>query len=57
MGFGSYDESEQNTEQFEDEDDAESIDTEENNHDGSVNYEMEASNTELIDRLQEIKGE
>jgi hypothetical protein len=38
MGFGSYDESEQE------------------NHDGSVEFEIGASNDELLDRLEDIKG-
>lgn len=56
MGFGSYDESEQQDE-FEDmdEDDAEGIQTSENDHDGEVSFEFTASNDELLDRLEDIK--
>jgi hypothetical protein len=56
MGFGSYDESEQDNQEYDaDLDENEGIDTEENEHDGAVEYEIGASNDELIDRLQDIK--
>ena len=57
MGFGSYDESEQERQavdtQF-DEDDA-AMNERENEHSGSVEFETGASNQELLDRLQQIK--
>lgn len=58
MGFGSYDESEQENQQAEsdvDEDDAVSV--QDAKHDGEVNYESNASSEELIDKLQEMKGD
>lgn len=56
MGFGSYDESEQENQEFEtDLDDSESVATGETDHDGVVEFENGASNDELIDRLQDIK--
>lgn len=59
MGFGSYDESEQERQSVdsEDVDEEESVDTAEHEHSGGVNYEMGASSDELLDRLQEMKGE
>ena len=56
MGFGSYDESEQENQEFDTEEIGDDgVETEENKHDGSVEYEFEASNDELIDRLESIK--
>jgi hypothetical protein len=58
MGFGSYDESEQEKQQSEsdmDEDDAVSV--QDAKHDGDVNYDTDASSDELIDQLQDIKEE
>jgi hypothetical protein len=59
MGFGSYDESEQENQSLdsEDIDTDESLDTAEYEHAGDVNYEIDASNDELLDQLQDIKGE
>jgi hypothetical protein len=57
MGFGSYDESEQERQDVDaeyDEDDG--VSTEESDHDGDVEYEIGATNDELIDRLQDIKS-
>ena len=56
MGFGSYDESEQANQDFEtDFEDDKGHDTEENAHSGSLEFDIGASNDELLDRLQEIK--
>ena len=58
MGFGSYDESEQEKQQSEsdvDEDDAVSV--QDAKHDGEVSYDTEASSDELIDQLQDIKDD
>ena len=56
MGFGSYDESEQENQEYDvDADDGDGVNTAENTHDGNVEYEFDASNDELLDRLQEIK--
>jgi len=56
MGFGSYDESEQENQNFDtDFDDEEGHDTAENVHSGSVDFDIGASNDELLDRLQEMK--
>lgn len=58
MGFGSYDESEQENQEFDtDLDDGDAVNTDEANHNGSVEYDNGASNDELIDRLEDIKGD
>jgi hypothetical protein len=58
MGFGSYDETEQENQELDaDLDDSEGVETAENDHRGSVEFEIGASNDELLDRLQEIKDE
>lgn len=56
MGFGSYDESEQENQQFEmDDDDDDAVDADGGTHQGSIEFENGASNDELLDRLQDIK--
>lgn len=59
MGFGSYDESEQErqavTPEY-DETDAEMNDRSDD-HDGSIEFDNGAPNDELVARLQEIKDE
>lgn len=58
MGFGSYDESEQENQRVdEDEDAGESVSVEENAHEGEVSFETEGSTEDLIDRLQHIKDD
>jgi hypothetical protein len=56
MGFGSYDESEQENQQAEsDVDEEDAVTVRDAKHDGEVNYESNASSEELIDKLQEMK--
>jgi hypothetical protein len=56
MGFGSYDESEQDNQEYDtDFEDDDGVATDESEHDGDVEYEFTASNDELLDRLEEIK--
>ncbi len=59
MGFGSYDESEQERQQPNTDFDAEDagFDEREDEHEGSIDFENGASNDELVERLQEIKDE
>ena len=57
MGFGSYDESEQEKREVDADVDDLSVSTNSEGHDGAVDYEFEASNDELLDRLQDIKAE
>ena len=56
MGFGSYDESEQQDVDA-DFDDDDAVQSGQNSHDGSIEFENGASSDELLDRLQEIKDE
>jgi len=57
MGFGSYDESEQANQDLDtDFDNGEAHDTETNAHSGSVEFDIGASNDELLDRLQKMKA-
>jgi hypothetical protein len=57
MGFGSYDESEQeNQQQTADDEDVEAVNVHENDHDGEVSYESDAGTDELLDKLDEIKA-
>ena len=56
MGFGSYDESEQQDQDVETDDDA-AVDVHENDHAGEVEFESDASTDELLDRLDEMKDE
>jgi hypothetical protein len=58
MGFGSYDESEQENQQAEnDVDEEDAVTVRDAKHDGEVNYESNASSEELIDKLQEMKDD
>jgi hypothetical protein len=58
MGFGSYDESEQDNQELDaDYEDEDGVTTSEADHEGDVEYEFGASNDELLDRLQDIKDE
>ena len=56
MGFGSYDESEQQDLDADFDDDS-AVESEESSHDGEIEFENGASSDELIDRLKEIKDE
>ncbi|MFB6198095.1 MAG: DUF5786 family protein [Halobacteriaceae archaeon] len=57
MGFGSYDESEQQDQEFGEDDQGEGVSVEENKHEGEVTFESEASADDLVDQLQDIKSE
>ncbi|NHN61231.1 MULTISPECIES: DUF5786 family protein [Halorussus] len=55
MGFGSYDESEQQDQESDfDEDDG--VTVHEHVHEGEVSFDSEASQDELLDQLDEIKS-
>lgn len=56
MGFGSYDESEQQNREV-DTDDGEGVDVHGNDHDGEVTFDTEASTDDLVDQLAEIKAD
>jgi len=56
MGFGSYDESEQQNQTVTTEDgDSESVDIHDNAHDGEVSYQNDASTDDLLEKLGDIK--
>lgn len=57
MGFGSYDESEQERRELDsdDLDDDAGVNTAEYEHEGNVDYEIGASNDELLNKLKDIK--
>ena len=58
MGFGSYDESEQENQTVStDFDDDDSVQTDETNHEGDIEFEFTTSNDELLDQLQDMKDE
>ncbi len=57
MGFGSYDESEQENQELDADLEDERVSASENAHDGEVEFEFTASNDELLDRLEDIKDE
>lgn len=57
MGFGSYDESEQENQEYDTNlDENDGVTTRENDHKGSMEFENGASNDELLNRLQDIKS-
>lgn len=56
MGFGSYDETEQENQAMEtEEDDGEGVSVHENDHQGDVSFETDESASDLVDRLKDIK--
>lgn len=58
MGFGSYDESEQqNREQDSDMDESSGVNIHDNDHEGKVTFDTGASSDELLDKLHEIKDD
>lgn len=58
MGFGSYDESEQENQQINtDFDEGEGLNTSESDHEGHVKFDIGASNDELLNQLRDMKDE
>ncbi|MFC3959250.1 DUF5786 family protein [Halovivax cerinus] len=58
MGFGSYDESEQQQPDVSDEDDEDAaVNVHEHEHDGDMTVETGASTDELLGQLQDIKDD
>jgi hypothetical protein len=56
MGFGSYDESEQENQELEtDEEESDAVSIHESEHDGDVNFESEMSTEDLIGKLDDMK--
>ncbi|WP_255171639.1 DUF5786 family protein [Natrononativus amylolyticus] len=56
MGFGSYDESEQQHQQRDDED-VDAVTVHENDHDGELTFESELSTAELVSQLGSMKDD
>lgn len=54
MGFGSYDESEQQDQDVEADEDA-GVTVHENDHDGKVSFDTDASADQLVARLAEMR--
>lgn len=57
MGFGSYDESEQQNRNKDDDDGSEGVSTRVNEHEGEVTFETERSTDDLVDQLQHMKDD
>lgn len=57
MGFGSYDESEQQNQEVDDDDNSEGVAVHENDHKGEVTFETDASTEDLVGRLSEMKDD
>ncbi|NGM71531.1 death domain-associated protein [Natronolimnobius sp. AArcel1] len=57
MGFGSYDESEQQQHTSDDDDNGEAVNVHENDHDGQMSFESDASTDELISQLGSMKDD
>lgn len=58
MGFGSYDESEQENQDLDaDFENDDGVRTSEASHEGDIHFENGASNDELLDRLADIKSD
>ena len=55
MGFGSYDESEQQSQDVST-DDAEGVAVHENDHEGEMRFESGCSTSELVEKLADIKN-
>ncbi|SEV82278.1 DUF5786 family protein [Natrinema salifodinae] len=56
MGFGSYDESEQQEQTTSDED-VEAVNVHENDHEGKLSFESDLSTDELVSQLGSMKDE
>lgn len=57
MGFGSYDESEQQAQDVSTgDDDGEAVNVHENDHEGELTFDTNASTDDLLDKLGEIKA-
>ncbi|UPV77153.1 DUF5786 family protein (plasmid) [Halorussus limi] len=57
MGFGSYDESEQQNQEVNTDDDSEGVSVHENDHEGELRFETGASTDDLVNKLQDIKDD
>ncbi|ELY48583.1 DUF5786 family protein [Natronolimnohabitans innermongolicus] len=57
MGFGSYDESEQQQQTADNDDEVEAVNVHENDHDGQLSFESNASTDELVSQLGAMKDD
>jgi len=57
MGFGSYDESEQQQQTADDDEDVEAVNVHENDHDGKMSFESDVSTDELVSKLGSMKDD
>ncbi|PSQ59123.1 MAG: death domain-associated protein [Halobacteriales archaeon SW_9_67_25] len=57
MGFGSYDESEQENQQVDTDDDSEAVSLDEAKHEGEVTFETDADTEALVGKLAEMKDD
>ena len=57
MGFGSYDESEQQNQEVATDDDAEGVAVHENDHEGEMRFESGASTSDLLDQLESMRDD
>ncbi len=57
MGFGSYDESEQQQQSATDDEDVEAVNVHENDHDGKMSFESDVSTDELVSKLGSMKDD
>jgi len=57
MGFGSYDESEQGKHDSDDIDENDGVSVHEHTHEGEVSFDSDASQDELLDKLEEMKSD
>ena len=55
MGFGSYDESEQQDQEV-NADEGEGVNVHDNDHEGEITFESDASADDLVDQLHDIKS-
>jgi hypothetical protein len=55
MGFGSYDESEQQNQEVDTDSEEEAVNVHETDHEGDIEFETEKSTDELVDQLQQMK--
>lgn len=57
MGFGSYDESEQQNGSTNEDDDGEAVNVHEHEHEGEMTFETEASTEDLVAKLGDMTGD
>ncbi|SDQ94189.1 DUF5786 family protein [Natronobacterium texcoconense] len=57
MGFGSYDESEQQQQSADDDENVEAVNVHENDHDGEMSFESDVSTDELVSQLGTMKDD